>query len=87
MIDAGRVLLAADTLGAAAMMVDKAVAYAKEREQFNRPIGSFQAVKHMCAEMAAPNWALPRHWFGMPPTRKTMCLRKRRWYRDTQRRI
>lgn len=53
MIDAGRVLLAADTLGAAEMMVEKAVAYAKEREQFNRPIGSFQAVKHMCAEMAA----------------------------------
>ena len=52
-IDAGRVLLAADTLGAAAMMLDKAVDYAKDREQFNRPIASFQAVKHMCAEMAA----------------------------------
>ena len=53
MIDAGRVLLAADTLGAAAMMLEKAVAYSKERDQFNRPIGSFQALKHMCAEMAA----------------------------------
>lgn len=52
-LDAGRVMLAADTLGAAQNMLDKAVAYAKEREQFNRPIGSFQAVKHMCAEMAA----------------------------------
>ncbi|MEM8766054.1 MAG: acyl-CoA dehydrogenase family protein [Pseudomonadota bacterium] len=49
----GRVMLAADTLGAAQNMLDQAVAYAKEREQFNRPIGSFQAVKHMCAEMAA----------------------------------
>ncbi len=52
-IDAGRLVLAADTLGAAQTMLDKAVAYAKERRQFNRVIGSFQAVKHMCAEMAA----------------------------------
>ena len=52
-LDIGRVMLAADTLGAAQSMLDQAVAYAKEREQFNRPIASFQAVKHMCAEMAA----------------------------------
>ncbi len=52
-LDAGRVMLAADTLGAAQNMLDQAVAYAKEREQFNRKIGSFQAVKHLCAEMAA----------------------------------
>jgi alkylation response protein AidB-like acyl-CoA dehydrogenase len=52
-IDAGRVMLAADTLGAAQNMLDQAVEYAKQREQFNRPIGSFQAVKHMCAEMVA----------------------------------
>jgi alkylation response protein AidB-like acyl-CoA dehydrogenase len=53
MIDAGRVALAADTLGAAETMVQRAVAYAMERKQFGRPIGSFQAVKHMCAEMVA----------------------------------
>ena len=52
-IDAGRIMLAADTLGAAQTMLDQAVAYAKERRQFNRVIGSFQAVKHLCAEMAA----------------------------------
>jgi alkylation response protein AidB-like acyl-CoA dehydrogenase len=51
--DAGWILLAADTLGAAQVMLDKAVAYAKERRQFGRVIGSFQAVKHLCAEMAA----------------------------------
>jgi len=51
--DAGWILLAADTLGAAEVMLDKAVAYAKERRQFGRVIGSFQAVKHLCAEMAA----------------------------------
>ena len=52
-IDAGRIVLAADTLGASQTMLEKAIAYAKERRQFNRVIGSFQAVKHMCAEMAA----------------------------------
>ena len=52
-LDAGRVMQAADTLGAAQSMLDQAVAYAKQREQFNRVIASFQAVKHMCAEMVA----------------------------------
>lgn len=51
--DAGRILLAADSLGAGEAMIEQAVAYAAEREQFGRVIGSFQAVKHMCAEMAA----------------------------------
>ena len=51
--DAARVVLAADMLGAAWKMLDQAVEYAKVREQFGRPIGSFQAVKHLCAEMAA----------------------------------
>ena len=53
MLDAGRIALAADSLGACESMVEQAVAYAKERKQFNRVIGSFQAVKHMCSEMIA----------------------------------
>ncbi|MGA1675101.1 MAG: acyl-CoA dehydrogenase family protein [Pseudomonadales bacterium] len=53
LLNALRVMLAADTLGAAQQMLDQAVAYAKQREQFNRPIATFQAVKHMCAEMVA----------------------------------
>ena len=52
-IDAGRITLAADSLGASQIMLDMAVSYSKERKQFNRVIGSFQAVKHMCAEMAS----------------------------------
>ena len=51
--DAAWVILAAETLGAAQAMLDKAVVYAGERKQFGRTIGSFQAVKHLCAEMAA----------------------------------
>jgi alkylation response protein AidB-like acyl-CoA dehydrogenase len=53
MIDAGRVMLAADVLGAGGRMIEKAVDYAKERKQFGRVIGSYQAVKHMCVEMIA----------------------------------
>lgn len=52
-IDCGRVMLAADTLGAAYHMLEAAVDYAGTRQQFGRVIGSFQAVKHLCAEMAA----------------------------------
>ena len=51
-LDAGRLMLAADTVGAAQVMLNKSVAYSLERKQFGRLIGSFQAVKHMCAEMA-----------------------------------
>lgn len=51
--DAAWIILAAETLGAAQAMIDKAVAYSKDRRQFGRVIGSFQAVKHLCAEMAA----------------------------------
>ncbi|MEZ5856526.1 MAG: acyl-CoA dehydrogenase family protein [Hyphomicrobiaceae bacterium] len=51
-LDAGRIMLAADSLGAAQAMLDQAVAYAKERQQFGRVIGSFQGVKHTLADMA-----------------------------------
>lgn len=50
-LDAGRIMLAADTLGAGQSMIDQAVAYAKERVQFGRTIGSFQGVKHTLADL------------------------------------
>jgi alkylation response protein AidB-like acyl-CoA dehydrogenase len=53
MLEAGRIAVAADTLGACERALERAVAYAKERKQFGRAIGSFQAVKHLCAEMLA----------------------------------
>ena len=43
--------LAAEQVGAAQRCLDMAVAYAKERIQFGRAIGSFQAIKHRCADM------------------------------------
>ncbi len=46
-------LLSAEAVGVARWATDTASAYAKIREQFGRPIGQFQAVKHKCAEMAA----------------------------------
>lgn len=42
--------LAAEQAGGAAAALEMAVEYAKVREQFGRPIGSFQAIKHMCAD-------------------------------------
>ena len=47
----GAVLAAAMLLGIASACTEAAVAYAKERKQFGRAIGSFQAVKHICADM------------------------------------
>jgi alkylation response protein AidB-like acyl-CoA dehydrogenase len=40
-----------DGVGAASRALELAVEYAKERRQFDRPIGSFQAVQHLCADM------------------------------------
>jgi alkylation response protein AidB-like acyl-CoA dehydrogenase len=47
-----RVCSAAGNCGAAQAVVDIALAYAKERKQFGRPIGTFQAIAHMLADMA-----------------------------------
>src|SRR5438552_6349013 len=45
-------LVSAMQVGVAEGARDMAVAYAKERKQFGQPIGSFQAIKHMCSDMA-----------------------------------
>ena len=49
----GRLLTAATLLGVSQSALDVAVAYAKERHQFERPIGSFQAIKHLLADSYA----------------------------------
>jgi 3-oxochol-4-en-24-oyl-CoA dehydrogenase len=49
--DLAAAVLAAEAAGLARWMLQTATEYAKVREQFGKPIGSFQAIKHMCAEM------------------------------------
>ncbi|MEU9179818.1 acyl-CoA dehydrogenase family protein [Streptomyces sp. NPDC048550] len=49
--DEGALLTAALQAGSALRTVELAVRYAQEREQFGQPIGAFQAVKHLCAQM------------------------------------
>ncbi len=50
-LDLAAVGLAAEQVGGAQMCLDMSVQYAKDRVQFGRPIGSFQAIKHKCADM------------------------------------
>jgi alkylation response protein AidB-like acyl-CoA dehydrogenase len=51
LLDRGAAYASAEMLGGAAQAMDMAVEYAKQRVQFDRPIGSFQAIKHRCADM------------------------------------
>ncbi len=50
-LDRAAVALACDALGVAQQSLDLTVAYAIDRQQFGRPIGSFQVIKHKCADM------------------------------------
>ncbi|NKQ57051.1 acyl-CoA/acyl-ACP dehydrogenase [Amycolatopsis sp. K13G38] len=50
-LDLALVLLAAEQVGGAQRCLDNAVAYAKQRVQFGRPIGSFQAIKHQLVDL------------------------------------
>jgi alkylation response protein AidB-like acyl-CoA dehydrogenase len=51
LLDRAAVAIACDSLGLMEEALDRTVAYAKVRQQFGRPIGSFQAVQHACADM------------------------------------
>jgi alkylation response protein AidB-like acyl-CoA dehydrogenase len=50
-IDRGKVMIASEMMGGAQKVLEMTVDYAKVRVQFGRPIGSFQAVQHKCANM------------------------------------
>src|SRR5437763_3982661 len=51
-LQGGRVAIAAQALGIGEAALDEAIAYAKQREQFGRPIASYQAIQWMIADMA-----------------------------------
>jgi alkylation response protein AidB-like acyl-CoA dehydrogenase len=55
LLDRAAVAVACDSLGLSEAMLEATVGYARVREQFGRPIGSFQAVKHACADMLVQN--------------------------------
>jgi alkylation response protein AidB-like acyl-CoA dehydrogenase len=50
-LDRAAIALAAEQVGGAERCLDTATEYAKTRQQFNRPIGSFQAIKHLLADL------------------------------------
>jgi len=65
LVDLARLLYSAEAVGLSAEATDMAAAYAKERVQFGRVIGTFQAVKHHCADMAvATELATSAVWDG-----------------------
>ena len=79
------VLQCAESVGATARLLEKTVAYAKERLAFGRPIGAFQAVKHHLADAAtlveaaqAATWAAVPRSPPMPATRPGPCTSPRR---------
>jgi alkylation response protein AidB-like acyl-CoA dehydrogenase len=51
LVDDVMIIHAADAVGAAAAVMNLAIEYAKVRRQFDQPIGSFQAVQHLCVDM------------------------------------
>jgi alkylation response protein AidB-like acyl-CoA dehydrogenase len=50
-LDTAAILLAAEQVGGSSRALEMAVGYAQVRVQFGRPVGSFQAIKHLCADM------------------------------------
>ena len=84
LFDFAKVALSGEMCGAAERVLEMAVDYAKVREQFGKPIGSFQAIQHKCAEMLVliesaksatyyAAWAIAN---GEPDAHTAACLAK-----------
>ncbi|MFT4230253.1 MAG: acyl-CoA dehydrogenase family protein [Microbacterium sp.] len=82
LVDAAALMTSADALGAADTLLSRTVDYVKVREQFGRPIGSFQAVKHAAADMlrrvrgarAAISYAAMASDAGAPEARRATAV-------------
>ena len=88
--DLAAVAYSAELLGIAQRSLDLSVGYAKERVQFGRPIGSFQAVKHRCADMLVDVEGMRSASTGRPgasPPATTTRRSPRRPRRLVQRRV
>jgi alkylation response protein AidB-like acyl-CoA dehydrogenase len=83
-LDFAKVALCAEMLGGAQRAMEMSVAYAKRREQFGRPIGSFQAIQHKCANQLVKVEAMrSATWYaawsvaqGEPDAHTAACLAK-----------
>ena len=86
-LELAAVALAAEQVGGAQKCLDMSVEYAKVRVQFGRPIGSFQAIKHKCADMlleveSAKSAAYYAGWCAVRAQRRA-AVGRRRWPRPT----
>jgi alkylation response protein AidB-like acyl-CoA dehydrogenase len=78
LLNAERLVLSSCALGIGQAALDYALKYAKEREQFGRPIGSFQAITHMLVEMATELEAARRlaYYAAWKETQKMTCVKE-----------
>ena len=93
-LDFGAAAVALELLGASEVALELAVAYAKDREQFGRPIGSFQAVKHRCADMLVDVEGIrsSAYWAAWcldadDPERSIACSTAKTWAGDASKRV
>ncbi len=94
LLDRARIALCADLCGIAGRVLELSVAYAKTREQFGRPIGSFQAIQHRCADMLVDVEAMrSATWYAAwaldadaPDAHRAACMAKA-WCADAGPRV
>ena len=85
-LDGGRVAIAAQALGAGQAALNEALAYAKSREAFGQPIGNYQAIQWMLADMATELDAARMLTYKAADTRSARDVRRRGGQRNDRRR-